>query len=150
MRLTIHSDYALRILMVLALRENALVNVGEIADSFGVSRHHLIKVAQHLRSGGYVETTRGNGGGLRLAQPAVQINIGVLVRYTENDLNLVSCFAPDGQCRIYEGCVLRSVLHDALAAFFAVLDRYSLADLVVSRRLLEELLGIPAMARGVA
>ena len=72
MRLTIHTDYALRMLIVLAVREGTVVSVGEIADSFGISRHHLIKVAQHLRSGGYVETTRGNGGGLRLAQPALR------------------------------------------------------------------------------
>jgi Rrf2 family transcriptional regulator, nitric oxide-sensitive transcriptional repressor len=146
MRLTIHTDYALRMLIVLALREGAVVSVGEIADSFGISRHHLIKVAQHLRSGGYVETTRGNGGGLRLAQPAAAINIGVVVRHTESDMHLVTCFAPDGQCRIYNGCFLHSVLHEALEAFFAVLDRYCLADLVASRRLLEELLGMPAPA----
>jgi Rrf2 family nitric oxide-sensitive transcriptional repressor len=107
----------------------------------------MIKVAQNLRSGGYVETTRGNGGGLRLAQSAAAINIGLVVRHTENDLNLVTCFAPDGQCRIFSGCVLRSVLHEALEAFFAVLDRYCLADLVRSRPLLEDLLGIGALAR---
>jgi Rrf2 family protein len=108
----------------------------------GISRHHLIKVAQHLRSGGYVETARGNGGGLRLAQPAAAINTGRVVRHTENDMHLVTCFALDGQCRIYNGCVLHSVLHEALEAFFAVLDRYYLADLIASRRLL----GMPAPA----
>jgi Rrf2 family nitric oxide-sensitive transcriptional repressor len=142
MRLTIHTDYALRTLIVLALREGTLVSVGEIADSFGISHHHLIKVAQHLRSGGYVETTRGNGGGVCLAQPAAAINLGAVVRHTENDLYLVTCFDPDGQCRIHDGCVLRSVLHEALEAFFAVLDRYYLADLVASRSLLEDLLGL--------
>jgi Rrf2 family nitric oxide-sensitive transcriptional repressor len=146
MRLTIHTDYALRMLITLAVREGSVVSVGEIADSFGVSRHHMIKVAQHLRGGGYVETTRGNGGGLRLARPAAAINIGVVVRHTENDLHLVTCFAPDGHCRIFDGCVLRSVLSEALEAFFAVLDRYCLADLVGSRRLLWELLGLEAMA----
>ncbi len=140
MRLTIHTDYALRMLITLALRENSAVSVAEIADRFSISRHHLIKVAQHLRDGGYVETARGNGGGLRLAQPSSEINVGAVVRYTETDMHLVSCFAPDGQCRIFGGCILHSALHEALDAFLAVLDRYSLADLVRSRAILADLL----------
>ena len=147
MRLTIHTDYALRMLIVLGLRADTVVSVGEIAETYGISRNHLIKVAQHLRGCGYVETTRGNGGGLRLAQPATAINIGEVVRRTESDMHLVTCFAPDGHCRIYSGCVLHAVLSQALDAFFAVLDRYCLSDLIGSRDLLEDLLGFaPAVA----
>jgi Rrf2 family nitric oxide-sensitive transcriptional repressor len=144
MRLTVHTDYALRTLIMLGVLADATVSVGEIAGAFGISRHHLIKVAQHLRSCGYVETTRGNGGGLRLALPAADINIGQVVRQTESDMHLVTCFAPDGDCRIFAGCVLHEALAEALAAFFAVLDRYCLEDLIASRPLLADLLGIGA------
>lgn len=144
MRLTTHTDYALRMLIALALSEGAVVSVNDIADRFIISRHHLIKVAQHLRSGGYVETMRGRGGGLRLARAPAEINVGAVVRYVEADMNVVACFAADGHCRIFGGCALHSVLREALGAFLAVLDRYSLADLVASRRLLQDLLGLPA------
>ena len=117
MRLSIHTDYALRMLISLGARPGEIVNVAEIADAFGISRHHLIRVAQRLRDAGYVETMRGNGGGVRLAQPASAINIGAVVRCTENDFSLVACFSPDGECRIMPACLLRSVLADAMEAF---------------------------------
>jgi Rrf2 family nitric oxide-sensitive transcriptional repressor len=149
MRLSIHTDYALRLLICLGARSGEVVNLAEIADTFGISRHHLIRVAQRLRDAGYVETMRGNGGGVRLAQAPASINIGAVVRHTENDFSLVACFAPDGECRIMPGCVLRSVLAEAMAAFLAVLDRYRLEDLLESRTVLRALLGMPAQTSTV-
>jgi Rrf2 family nitric oxide-sensitive transcriptional repressor len=146
MRLSIHTDYALRMLIYLGAREAEVVNVAEIADAFAISRHHLMRVAQRLRDAGYVETMRGNGGGLRLARPPGQINIGAVVRCTENDFSLVACFAPDGACRILPVCGLRSVLADAMTAFLDVLDRYRLEDVLGSRSQLREVLGLPAEA----
>jgi Rrf2 family nitric oxide-sensitive transcriptional repressor len=146
MRLSIHTDYALRMLICLGAREGEVVNVAEIADSFAISRHHLMRVAQRLRDGGYLETMRGNGGGVRLARAPADINIGAVVRYTENDFSLVACFAPDGHCRIMPVCGLRSVLADAMGAFLAVLDRHRLDDLLGSRQALRAVLGMPAAA----
>jgi len=137
-----HTDYALRMLICLGIRPGEIVNVAEIADAFGISRHHLIRVAQRLRDAGYVETMRGNGGGVRLAQASSDINIGAVVRCTENDFSLVACFAPDGKCRIMPACALRSVLADAMEAFFAVLDRYRLEDLVGAPDTVLALLGM--------
>jgi len=144
MRLSIHTDYALRVLICLGARPGAVVNIAEIAGAFAISRHHLMRVAQHLRDAGYVETMRGNGGGVRLARPPADINIGAVVRCTENDFALVACFAPLGECRIMPVCTLRSVLADAMAAFLQVLDRYCLEDLLASPEALRNALGMPA------
>lgn len=145
MRLTSHTDYSLRTLIYLGVTGDRLTPVGEVADAYRISKNHLLKIASHLAAGGYVEAVRGNGGGIRLARPAAEINIGQIVRYTETDLNLVECFCPgEGGCRIETGCLLRSVLRSALRAFLGVLDQYSLADLLGSKPLLEELLGLSA------
>jgi Rrf2 family nitric oxide-sensitive transcriptional repressor len=143
MRLSMHTDYALRLLICLGARQGEVVNVAEVAESFSISRHHLMRVAQRLRDAGYVETMRGQGGGVRLAQSPAAINIGAVVRCTENDFDLVACFAADGVCRIMPGCALRSVLVDAMVAFLTVLDRYRLEDLLGSRQMLRDLLGLP-------
>jgi len=145
MRLTIHTDYALRTLIYLGLRVGTVVSVAEIAQKFGISRNHLIKVAQNLREGGYIETTRGNGGGVKLVRAPATINIGEVVRFTESDMDLVACFAKDGNCRIFPECVLRGALSEALSAFLAVLDRYCLEDLLGPRQALIGLLGIGGM-----
>jgi Rrf2 family nitric oxide-sensitive transcriptional repressor len=142
MRLSIHTDYALRMLICLGARPGETVNVAEIAEAFSISRHHLMRVAQNLRDGGYVETMRGHGGGVRLARLPGEINIGDVVRWTENDFSLVACFAPEGECRIMPVCALRSVLADALEAFLAVLGRYRLEDLLGSRQTLRAVLGM--------
>jgi Rrf2 family nitric oxide-sensitive transcriptional repressor len=142
MRLTEHTDYALRTLIYLGVRGDRLTPVGEVAQAYGLSKHHLLKVANHLAAAGYVQTVRGNGGGLRLAQPAEAINIGAVVRTTETDLDLVPCFCEGGGCRIETGCILRTTLNTALRAFLAELDRTTLADLVRPRPLLKRLLGL--------
>ena len=133
MRLTSYTDFALRLLMILALEPDALHTVDEIARRFGISRNHLTKVAQRLTQAGFVDSLRGRGGGLRLARPAAEINLGRVVRTTEDNLILVECFdAENNACVVAPACTLRGPLEDALAAFLAVLDRRTLADLVVS------------------
>ena len=101
MRLTAYTDYALRLLMYLALKNEGLATIDEVAKSYGIFRHHLMKVAYELGAAGYVATVRGRGGGLRLAKAAAAIGLGKIVRHTEPDMALVPCFKPtDGPCAI--------------------------------------------------
>jgi Rrf2 family transcriptional regulator, nitric oxide-sensitive transcriptional repressor len=142
MRLTVYTDYALRVLMFLAVHPEPKPTIGEIAASYGISRNHLMKVVYELGVAGYIETARGKNGGLRLARPAVAIGLGELVRQTEPDLALVPCFDPvNAACALTPACKLRGVLHLAQAAFLKVLDDHTLADLVENRIALEGLLG---------
>ena len=143
MRLTLYTDYALRMLMYLAVKEGQLATISEIATSFGVSKNHLMKVAHQLGVAGYVETVRGRGGGLRLAKPVEAIRLGEVVRYTEPDMAIVQCFKPlNAPCTIRPCCVLRRALEKAHDAFTGVLDGYTLSDLVQPRGRLVNLLGI--------
>ena len=142
MRLTTYTDYTLRTLMYLALNERRQVTIAEIAEAYGVSQAHLMKVVHHLGVAGDIATTRGRHGGLRLNRPLSAINLGVVVRRTEQDTALVPCFERPESCPIGPACVLRHALDEALAAFLAVLDRYTLADLVAPRLRLAELLGL--------
>lgn len=135
MQLTRYSDYSIRVLIYLALDPERLVTIEEIARSYDISRAHLMKVVHQLGLRGYVETVRGRGGGLRLAQRAEDVRVGDVVRSMEQNMDLVECFDPaTSQCAIEPSCGLRSVLREALAAFLAVLDRYTIADLVARRR----------------
>lgn len=143
MRLTGFTDYTLRTLVYLALQPDRLVTISDIASAYDISANHLMKVVHQLAVAGDVATTRGRRGGLRLAKPAAAINIGEVVRRTEPDMALVACFEGTQGCVIQDGCVLQGVLGDALAAFLAVLDRYTLADLVAPRQALADLLRIP-------
>lgn len=141
MRLTVHTDYALRVLMYLAVHPEPKPTIGEIAASYRISRNHLMKVVYGLGLAGYLETVRGKKGGLRLARPSAEIRIGEVVRATEPDLALVPCFDPvNAGCAVLPACRLRGVLHRARAAFLAVLDETTLAELVQDRDLLDELL----------
>ncbi|HSM96273.1 MAG TPA: Rrf2 family transcriptional regulator [Rhizomicrobium sp.] len=131
MRLTLHTDFALRLLMLLALEPDTLHTIEEVANRYQISRNHLMKVAQTLVQKGFVESVRGRSGGLRLARPADRINLGAVVRTTEDSLTLVECFNREtNTCVVAPACGLRGPLDEALAAFFAVLNKYSLADLV--------------------
>ena len=133
-RLTVYTDYSLRMLMYLAVKGDGLATIAEVAGAYGVSKAHLTKVAHQLGLAGYVETVRGKGGGLRLARPAERIGLGDVVRRTEPDMALVPCFEPaHAPCPIVPACGLRGALYEARQAFLAVLDRYSLADLVQRR-----------------
>jgi Rrf2 family nitric oxide-sensitive transcriptional repressor len=149
MRLTVYSDYALRMLMYLALKPDQLSTIADIAASYDISENHLMKVAHQLGVGGFVETVRGRGGGLRLAKPVGAIVLAEVVRYTEPDMAIVQCFKPlDAPCAIRPCCVLRRALEKARDAFMAVLEEYTLADLVQPRQRLAGLLGISQDARG--
>lgn len=142
MRMTFHTDYALRMLIYLAIRPGETCTVQDVAETYHLSRHHLFKVAQTLRDLGHIETTRGRTGGIRLARPPAAINIGALVRATEDDLAVVECLQKKGgTCIISPACMLKTMFSEALAAYLAVLDKYSLADAIRNRTVLGALLG---------
>lgn len=133
MRLTLHTDFALRLLMLLALEPGEVHTIEEVARRYHISRNHLMKVAQTLVQEGFVDSLRGRGGGLKLAKPAERINLGNVIRKTEDGLALVECFNREKNgCIVSSACGLRGPLEEALAAFLAVLDRYSLADLIAN------------------
>ncbi len=138
MRLSLQTDYALRVLIHLAARPDRLASIAEIARSYAISENHLMKVVNMLGRLGFVRTVRGRGGGIGLAMPAEAIIVGAVVRHTENGLDLADC----GGCVIAPACGLTGVLGEALGAFLAVLDRYSLADITGNRDRLAALLGL--------
>lgn len=132
MRLTNYTDYSLRVLIYLASQKpSQLSNIKEIAEVYGISKNHLMKVTHELGKMGVIETIRGRNGGIRLALSPEEINVGTIVRKTEEDFKLVECF--DGghdACIISPVCGLRHLLNKALASYFEVLDQYSLADII--------------------
>lgn len=131
MRLTTYTDYALRVLMYLGLRGDDLATIQEIAEQYGISKNHLMKLVHELGQLGYVETIRGKNGGLRLGRRPDEITVGEIVRHLEPDLALVECFQSTGvRCRIVNDCVLQTMLGEALDRFLETLDRYTLADLL--------------------
>jgi len=141
MRLTFYSDYSLRLLMYAAVKHGKLVTIQEVADAYGISKNHLMKVAFELGRKGYLETVRGRGGGLRLARAPGKIGLGDVVRAMEGDFTIVECFDPKtNKCAITGPCRLRGALSRALKAYFAVLDEYTLADLAAPNPVLERLL----------
>jgi Rrf2 family nitric oxide-sensitive transcriptional repressor len=132
MRLTSFSDYALRLLMFAASQEDRLITIEETASVFGISRAHLMKVANVLTRSGFLRAVRGRSGGLALARRPQKIGLGDVLRATEPDFTLVECFGvDDSQCLISPRCRLRGALNKALAAFMRELDGYTLADLVL-------------------
>lgn len=142
MRLTRYSDYALRTLVYLGLRPGVQASIADVARAYAISENHLVKVVHHLGKVGLVQTTRGRGGGLRLARAPEQIVIGEVLRLTEDDLDLVECFG--GECTLKGRCLLQRALGEAMAAFLAVLDRYTLAEVLDFRAdEMRAVLGIP-------
>ena len=140
MRLTLHTDYALRVLIHVAIADGKLVTITDIAEAFDISKQHLMKVVNNLSQKGYLDTVRGRGGGIRLRRPPQEINIGQVVRETEENLHVIGCLEQRGYCPMEHVCVLRGALHDATQAFLAVLDGYTLADLIKPKRALSSLL----------
>jgi len=138
----------LRTLMYLALRPDTLCTIEEVASAYRISVNHLTKVVHQAAQAGEVHTVRGQHGGLRLARAAAAINIGAVLRRTEPDLHIAPCFAGGAGCCIAPACVLQHALGDALAAFLAVMDRMSLADLVRPKRSLSELLRLDTAVQG--
>lgn len=143
MRLSLFTDYALRVLMFGALKQETF-SLSEIAEAYDISRNHLVKVVNHLAKLGYLETKRGRGGGIALGMPASEIRLGLLVRRTENAPVLVECFdARKNTCPINGMCRLKGVLARAASAFYDELDRHTVADLVdgpLRKQLIKQLL----------
>ncbi len=141
MRLTLYTDYTLRVLMYLALKQrdgDGLATVDEIATAYGISRHHLTKIVQELGQQGFIDTLRGRSGGMRLARPAPEISIGAVVRMAEKDFAVVACHdetVPHG-CAVFPACRLKRRLARAVEAFLAELDSMTL----------NEAIGAPAQA----
>jgi len=133
MRLTRFSDYSLRTLLYLAMSPEEKVSIAQISAAYDISENHLVKIVHQLGKLGLIETSRGRNGGLLLARPAEDIVIGEVVRQTEEDLSVVDCFAGVG-CTITGACRLQGVLGEAMDAFLAVLDRYTLADLLKGKQ----------------
>ena len=123
MRLTLHTDYALRALIHVAVADGKLVTISEIAESFDISKQHLMKVVNDLSQKDYLDTVRGRGGGIRLRRLPRDINIGQVVRDTEDRLDVIGCLGQRGYCRIERVCVLRGLLSDAIQAFLDCLGR---------------------------
>ena len=141
MRLTAYTDFSLRVLMYLALHPDRRPTIAEIAERYGISKAHLMKVVYQLGLMGYVETIRGKGGGLTLARRLEDITVGEIVRRTEPDMALVACFeAGEPTCVIAPACRLKGKLGEARAAFLKVLDDCTLAEVMGNRPALEVLL----------
>jgi len=142
MYLTRQADYTMRLLIHLAVQPDGVATIRDVAERYGISRNHLMKVANRAVQTGYVEGVRGRAGGLRLAKSPMQMNVGEVLRRTE-EWNLVECFEPaSNTCPITGSCGLQLMLKQALDAYFAVLDRYSLADVVNRKSRLIQLLGL--------
>jgi Rrf2 family transcriptional regulator, nitric oxide-sensitive transcriptional repressor len=143
MRLTLQTDYALRVLVYVGLKRDELATVVEIVRHFDISKGHVMKVVHRLAQVGYLQTLRGKKGGIRLAREPRTITAGGVVRDVEPELGVVGCLQQrSGYCRIQECCALRSALREATGAFLATLDRYTLADLMEPRQALFGLLHI--------
>ncbi len=144
MRLTLHTDFALRVLIQVGLNGGKLTTISDIAQSFDISKQHLMKVVNDLGQKGYLDTVRGRNGGIRLMRDPQDINIGQVVRDTEDRLDVIGCLERKGYCQIERVCVLRGALRDATEAFLDVLDGYTLADLIKPHRALSSLLFNPS------
>ena len=144
MRLTQYTDYALRVLMYLGVKKDELSTIKEIADRYGISENHLMKVVHQLGKHGFVHTTRGRNGGIQLATTPKKINVGDVVRKCEDDMRLVECFdAKTNTCPISKVCGLAGIVDEALNAMLAVFDKKTLADVLKKSPGIRPTLGIP-------
>lgn len=151
MHLTQYTDFALRALIALAVSPDERSTVSQISSAYGISRHHLVKVAGRLAELGYIESTRGKGGGIRLARRPQRIGMGEVVRDMEAELGVVECLTEGGgTCVIAPACRLKSMLHEATKRFLEELDQYTLADVLKARAPLSRLLGIPVSIETVS
>lgn len=146
MRLTLHADYSLRVLMHAGLKGEELSTIAEISERFDISKSHVMKVVHELGRLGYLETVQGKNGGFRLLRRPNQIIVGDIIRVVEQELGVIGCLQQTGYCRIQPSCVLRNALAEATRAFLAVLDGYSLEDLIRPGRPLYKLLDLDAPA----
>ncbi|MEI2265986.1 nitric oxide-sensing transcriptional repressor NsrR [Erwinia sp. CGal63] len=140
MQLTSFTDYGLRALIFMAaLPPGRMTSITEVTETYGVSRNHMVKIVNQLSRAGYIAAVRGKNGGLRLGKPASEIVVGQVVRDME-PLQLVNCHSDF--CHITPACRLKKALHEAVESFLAVLDSYTLADLVADNHPLYQLLQI--------
>lgn len=140
MKLTTFTDYSFRVLIYLA-STNETASLNELAEAYGISRNHLVKAVNTLEKSGFVKTRRGVGGGISLARPASEIGIAEVARSTEPNFTIVECFDYDNNtCRIAGACRLERVLQDAARAFFAELEKYTLADVTKNSKVLLKLI----------
>ncbi len=133
MELTYYTDYALRVLVYAGLRPERLCLISEVAEDYGISENHLMKVVHGLAQGGFLRTYRGKGGGFTLAKDPKDIPIGMVVRHMEGAFEPVECFRTGNKCAITGACDLPAILDEAFQAFITVLDRYTLADILERR-----------------
>ncbi|PYE87028.1 Rrf2 family transcriptional regulator [Phyllobacterium leguminum] len=143
MKLSLYSDYAMRVMIYLAARDDRLAAIREVASAYGISQNHLMKVVQDLASAGFIDAVRGRNGGIRLAKPADEINLGSILRHTEKLTDLFVCAG----CIIAPACGLPVILRQATAAFVAVFDRYTLADAAAKKSDLAALLSMVTYAQ---
>ncbi len=130
MNITRFTDYALRVLIYLGINEQETVTIRDVAESYNISKNHLMKVVQELSAQGLVDATRGKNGGIKLNLQPEQINIGELVRKLEQSSTLVECFGSNNQCVIAPACQLKKMFSGAMAHFFLYLEKYTLSDLI--------------------
>lgn len=147
MRLTRQTNYAMRILMYCAANNDRLSRIPEIASAYSVSELFLFKILQPLVENGLVKTVRGRNGGVSLGRPADQISLFDVVRVTEESFSMAECFDSDTDCPLVDSCALNAALREALNAFFEVLGRHTIADLVAERQNMRGLLGIDLLER---
>uniref|UniRef100_A0A7C3QUM0 Rrf2 family transcriptional regulator n=1 Tax=Leptospirillum ferriphilum TaxID=178606 RepID=A0A7C3QUM0_9BACT len=141
MQLTLYTDYSIRVLLYLSAKPGSPSTITEVANAFGISRNHLVKVVHNLSTNGYIRTTRGKKGGMVLGRSAREISIGDLVRKTEPDFKIVECFGEEtSTCPIDEVCSLKFVLRSALSSFLKTLDSFTLADITENAGLLRPIL----------
>jgi Rrf2 family nitric oxide-sensitive transcriptional repressor len=136
MRLTRYTDYAMRVLLKLGAEPDRLFSIAEVATAYQISQNHLMKITNDLVNAGYLRSVRGRNGGIALARPPAQINVGAVIRHTEMEFDLVDC----AHCVIAPACGLTEALNKAVAAFLAVLDGYTLADLLGRKEMIGMLL----------
>lgn len=140
MRLTMFTDYSLRALMYLSQHPDRLCTAREIAESYGISLNHMVKVVHRLSQLGYIDSMKGKGGGIRLRSPAQEINLWTVVKALEPDFTVVECFDREhNTCRVVSACGLKSILQEAMAAFAGTLSKYSIADAIAQPQLFASL-----------
>ena len=144
MQLTRHTDFSLRVLIYLSLKENEeLVTINEISEHFNILKNHLTKVVSHLSQQNFITTVRGKNGGIRLAQKPDKINLGNVIRAMEVNLEIIDCSKP--LCPLTGYCELKSILNEAQQSFLSTLDKYTLADLNNQAQQIKTLLHWPSV-----
>lgn len=134
MRLTSFTDYSVRVLIYAAKKDGELASIREVSEAYEISSNHLMKVVHLLGKGGFLHTVRGKNGGFRLGKEPKDINIGAVIRYTEDDLTIVDCMSSnEDSCSLKDECRFGDVMGEALQAFLTTVDKYTLEDLIVGK-----------------